>query len=249
MSLPAAIAFFTSLWRSLVVAASKNSVSSLFLSAALRSVEKRSMPCASASASTFSGLRPSRIGSGMTRSPFLRATPPCLRIATIERMRCWFMPMRPVTPFMTMPRRCWAMLVESFVASGMLRHVGRVGKGAEGAVPTSRAWCSNPGGHASRRDALPTLPQPALDIGAHERVVVEVGISGADAVDLLHLARAQAFVRVEAPDAVEQALAAEDFVAAGDYAVEVVGGVEDRGVAVGDLRLQREEVGRNSFRR
>src|SRR5690606_16637579 len=29
----------------------------------------------------------------------------CCRTARIDRMRCWFMPMRPVTPFMMMPRR------------------------------------------------------------------------------------------------------------------------------------------------
>src|SRR5208337_2920519 len=31
-------------------------------------------------------------------------------MATIERTRCWFVPMRPVTPFMMMPRRCWVIL-------------------------------------------------------------------------------------------------------------------------------------------
>jgi len=46
------------------------------------------------------------MGSGITRSPFLSATPPAARIATIERIKCWFMPMRPVTPFMMMPSRC-----------------------------------------------------------------------------------------------------------------------------------------------
>src|SRR5207237_566022 len=37
--------------------------------------------------------------------PRFGATPPCLRISRIERMRCWFMPMRPVTPCMMMPTR------------------------------------------------------------------------------------------------------------------------------------------------
>src|SRR5262245_42414181 len=69
------------------------------------------MPCALASSASLASLRPTRIGSGMTRSPFLSCTPPCARIATIERIRCWFMPMRPVTPFMMMPRRCCAMSV------------------------------------------------------------------------------------------------------------------------------------------
>src|SRR6266545_672418 len=116
MSLPAAIALRSSLARSFVVAASKNKVSSLFLSAALRSVVQRVMPCAFASCSTLAALRPTRIGSGMTRSPFLSATPPCARIATIERIRCWFIPMRPVTPFMMMPSRCCAIAITPFPA-------------------------------------------------------------------------------------------------------------------------------------
>src|SRR4051812_21504608 len=37
------------------------------------------------------------------------ATPPCARMALIDRMRCWFVPMRPVTPFMMMPRRIVSM--------------------------------------------------------------------------------------------------------------------------------------------
>src|SRR5678816_155169 len=35
---------------------------------------------------------------GIALSPFASATPPWARIAQIERMRCWFMPIRPVTP-------------------------------------------------------------------------------------------------------------------------------------------------------
>ena len=33
----------------------------------------------------------------------LMRTPPCCRMARIDRRRCWFNPMRPVTPFMMMP--------------------------------------------------------------------------------------------------------------------------------------------------
>src|SRR5690606_8699484 len=32
-------------------------------------------------------------------------TPPCFMIATIERNRCWLVPMRPVTPLRMMPMR------------------------------------------------------------------------------------------------------------------------------------------------
>src|SRR5262249_29180318 len=72
--------------------------------------------------------------------------------------------------------------------------------------------------------------EPAREIGAHEVVVGEVRIAPADAVELRRLPGAEALVGVEAPDAIEQALAAQDLVAAGDDAVEVVGGVEDRSV-------------------
>src|SRR5215469_13196718 len=90
----------------------------------------------------------------------------------------------------------------------------------------------------------PNLRQPALQIRAHEGIVVEVRIGCADAVDLLALSRSQRLARVETPDAFEQSLAAQDFVATGDHAVEVVGRVEDRRVAVGHLRVERQEFSR-----
>ena len=39
----------------------------------------------------------------MTTSPRESLTPPCWRIARMEPTKCWFVPMRPVTPFMMMP--------------------------------------------------------------------------------------------------------------------------------------------------
>src|SRR5690606_19487787 len=53
--------------------------------------------------------RPIRIGSGMMVSSGPSFTPPCLMISTIERNRCWFVPIRPVTPFMIMPTVCCFM--------------------------------------------------------------------------------------------------------------------------------------------
>ncbi len=87
--------------------------------------------------------------------------------------------------------------------------------------------------------------QPALPVRAHEGVVVEMRVGGADPVDLFLLARSQGLVRVEAPDAREKPLPAQDLVAAGDDAVEVIRDVEDRRVAVGDLRVERQEIGRH----
>src|SRR5689334_778420 len=63
-----------------------------------------------------------------------------------------------------------------------------------------------------------------------------------DAVDLVLLAGAEALVRIEAPQAFHQALAAQDLVAAGDAAVKIVGDVEEGAVAVGDAGIEREQV-------
>ena len=73
-------------------------------SASSRFVPKRAMPWARASASILPASRPINIGSGITLSPPASNTPPWARMAQIERIRCWFMPMRPVTPCITMPR-------------------------------------------------------------------------------------------------------------------------------------------------
>src|SRR6267378_1015357 len=89
----AAMARLSTAGRSLVEAASKKTASSGFLSASSRSVV----------------LRPTRIGSGITRVPSASSTPPSLRMAMTERARCWFVPMRPVTPFMMTPSLCSAM--------------------------------------------------------------------------------------------------------------------------------------------
>src|ERR1035437_1831356 len=54
-------------------------------------------------ASSLASLRPTRTGSGMMVSLGPSSTPPCRMMAQMERRRCWFRPMRPVTPFMMMP--------------------------------------------------------------------------------------------------------------------------------------------------
>src|SRR6267378_2519417 len=120
MCLPASIARVMRSARIWVVAASKNTVSAGFFRAASRSPVERSIPYSRAIAATRSGLRPTRIGSGITRSPFCSATPPSRRIATIERTRCWLSPMRPM-----MPCRCIAtghsLVLQPFAAGPALR--------------------------------------------------------------------------------------------------------------------------------
>src|SRR5947208_12175047 len=69
---------------------------------ASRSVLHLRPPLFSASAASFSGLRPSNSGSGIRRSPFASASPPSPRIASNAR-KCCVVPRRPVAPSMTMP--------------------------------------------------------------------------------------------------------------------------------------------------
>lgn len=77
----------------------------------------------------------------------------------------------------------------------------------------------------------------------NKRVVVEMRIGTMHAVDFFKLAAAEGFVLVEAPEAFEQALAAEDFMQAGDAAAEGVRGVEEGSVAVGDFDAEAQQLG------
>ena len=49
------------------------------------------------------GIAPDQDRIGHHAVAVRQRTPPCSRIARIERTRCWLSPMRPVTPFMMMP--------------------------------------------------------------------------------------------------------------------------------------------------
>ena len=75
----------------------------------------------------------------------------------------------------------------------------------------------------------------------HELVVCQVRVAGEHAVDLLHLSRAQILVRIEAPAAREQPLPAQHFVNAGDASGEPMGGIEQRGIGVGQLGAERQQ--------
>src|SRR5947207_14835668 len=66
------------------------------------------------------------------------------------------------------------------------------------------------------------------------------------AVDLLHLAGAEPFGRIEAPQPLHQSLPPQDFMATGDAAVEIVGDIEERAVAIGDAGVERQEIGRHA---
>lgn len=68
-----------------------------------------------------------------------------------------------------------------------------------------------------------------------EVVVVELRIRGINPRDFLELAGAERFVGIQAPDAFEQSLAAQDFVQTGDAAGKMIGGVEERCVCIRDF--------------
>src|ERR1035437_5643199 len=63
--------------------------------------------------SSLAWLRPTSTGSGRITASGAMCSPPCLMMAAMERSRCWFPPMRPVTPFMIMPTRCVLMALIS----------------------------------------------------------------------------------------------------------------------------------------
>ena len=77
-----------------------------------------------------------------------------------------------------------------------------------------------------------------------EVVVVEMRVGAIDAVNLRELAGAERFVFIEAPEAFQQALTAQHFMQTGDAAAEAVRGIEERGVAIGDLDAEAQQLRR-----
>ena len=76
----------------------------------------------------------------------------------------------------------------------------------------------------------------------HELVVGKMRIASQHAIDLVHLPRAQFFLRIQAPSSSEEALAAQNLVDAWNAPGELVSGVEQRRVDVGQLRAEREQA-------
>src|SRR5215218_824502 len=67
----------------------------------------------------------------------------------------------------------------------------------------------------------------------------------ANAVDLPHLAGAEALIRIEAPESLHQTLSPQNFVATGNAAMKVVGDIEERAVAIGDAGIKRQQIRRH----
>ena len=91
------------------------------------------------------------------------------------------------------------------------------------------------------KDLFPLVPkidlrtEPTVEMASHEVIIVQMRISGIDAIDFLKLTRAKSHVGIETPDALEQTLASQDFVEASDAAGKPVAGVEKCGIGIGNF--------------
>src|SRR5947209_1328325 len=109
----------------------------LSASVAALSADHSNPPCAAASAESLSALRPTRTGSGISRSPFLSGNPPSLRIAMTERIRCWLVPSRPVAPSIAMRSVLVAMVDRSLLLGGPMQFGGMPRDGSLAALEHS----------------------------------------------------------------------------------------------------------------
>src|SRR6185437_12019393 len=73
-----------------------------------------------------------------------------------------------------------------------------------------------------------------------KRVVILLGVSLDDALDLLALSRRQRFMRIKTIDIGQQSLAAQNLMDARDASAEAIGGIEECRVGVGDSRRARK---------
>jgi hypothetical protein len=107
--------------------------------------------------------------------------------------------------------------------------------------------CRIPINPASSPTASWPSGQPPIEVLSDKFIITQVPIIAADAVDFHRLAGAERFVGIEAPDAFKQSLATEDFMDSGDTAMEIVGGVEQGRVGVGDLIAKPQQILGNRF--
>src|SRR4030095_5982270 len=87
--------------------------------------------------------------------------------------------------------------------------------------------------------------QPPLPVFGDEMIVDQVWVVRAHAVEFSRLAGAQSFFRVQAPDAFQQSLAAQNFVATRYAAAKVMRHVEQGAVAVRDLTVESQQLRRD----
>ena len=92
------------------------------------------------------------------------------------------------------------------------------------------------------------MPEPFLEMLAHELVVVQVRVCAIDTVDLFRLAGAERLVPIETPRIRQQALAAQDLVQARDAATKTVRRIEKRGIGIRHFDIDRHHSDINSQR-
>jgi len=66
-------------------------------------------------------------------------------------------------------------------------------------------------------------------------VILQMRVRVADAINFLALTRTELLIRIEAPDSFEQSMPLQDFVDTWDTAGVTIGGVENRGIGIGQL--------------
>src|SRR5438128_1934526 len=103
----------------------------------------------------------------MSRSPSRSGSPPSLRIAKTERIRCWLAPRRPVTPSIAMRSVLVAMIVWDLLLGGAvqfgratghralaaLEHSGRFAQFGD-RLPRARRFQHGHVGRIAERDAV-----------------------------------------------------------------------------------------------
>ena len=94
----------------------------------------------------------------------------------------------------------------------------------------------------TRRRRAVRLFQPLAQVLGDEDVVTEVRVGAPDAADLLRLAGRKRLGGIEAEVVCKKLLAVEHLEDAGNAAAEAVGGVEERGVGIGELGAESEEA-------
>src|SRR5262245_39415714 len=108
---------------------------------------------------------------------------------------------------------------------------------------TANVWIMKPSAgwttYGTPRAAM-LLAHPPVEIFSHEIIVVQAPIAVIDAINLFHLSGRKVFARVETPAARQQSLSAQNLMQAGDATGEIVLGVEQRGVRVGDFGRPRQ---------
>src|SRR6266566_8712943 len=87
-----------------------------------------------------------------------------------------------------------------------------------------------------------TSSEPPVQVFSDELVVREMWIVGKRAIDLVHLPRTQILIRIETPAAGEQPLAPEDLVDPWDASRELMRGIEERRVGVGQFGAKRQQL-------